>query len=67
MTQPTGLELGQVSDPYARRALEQLSTPRQLTVPIVNTLPRVGRRGQLLFQASDLKLYLYYNNAWRNV
>jgi hypothetical protein len=59
------LELGQVSDPHARRALEQLSLPAPTQVPVVNALPVGGRNGQIVFLTSDLKLHVFYSGSWR--
>lgn len=62
---PLPLELGQVSDPSARRALEQISLnwpPRLATVP---ALPASGAEGQAVFLTADNGLYVYSGGAWR--
>jgi hypothetical protein len=54
---PLPLELGQVSDPVARRALEQVSLrwPLPLRVPVVISLPVTTRaiEGMLVYLSQD--------------
>lgn len=61
------LELGQVSDPSARRALEQISLRWPPAFPVVNVLPVAGANGQAAFLVSDMGLYVYYSGSWRKV
>jgi hypothetical protein len=59
------LELGQVSDPTVRRALEQVSLNWPPRLPTVATLPASGANGQAVFLTADNGLYVYSGGAWR--
>lgn len=61
------LALGQVSDPAARRALEQVSLNWPPPLPTLNALPAAGVNGQAVFLTTDMGLYVYYGGAWRKV
>ena len=60
------LELGQVTDAAARRALEQVALrwPDPLRVPVVSELPAAGTRGLVVFLTSDSGLYVY-SEGWK--
>jgi hypothetical protein len=62
---PLPLELGQVSDPHTRRALEQLSLARPAEVPVVKTLPAGAHSGQIVFLSTDFGLYVFHAGSWR--
>jgi hypothetical protein len=64
MTLP--LELGQVSDPSARRALEQISLRWPPGFPVLAALPASGVTGQAVFLSADNGLYVY-SGGWRKV
>jgi hypothetical protein len=61
------LELGQVSDPVTRRALEQVSVNWPPAFPTVHTLPASGVNGQAAFLTVDMGLYVFYGGTWRKV
>jgi hypothetical protein len=66
MTLP--LALGQVSDPVARQAFEQIALrwPSPPTVPVVTALPAVAAPGTVLFLTTDNHLYVY-SSGWKQV
>ena len=56
---PLPLELGDVNDPSARRALEQISLRWPDTIPIVRALPASGQLGALLYLTTPPQDGLY--------
>src|SRR5262245_45823886 len=76
MTLP--LELGQVADPTARRALEQIAlnwgttsgtstSGSTSTVTVVTSLPATGSDGDAVFLSGDSSEYIYNAGAWHKV
>lgn len=75
MTLP--LELGQVSDPSARRALEQISLRWPQSggggggggggVDIVSSLPPTGTDGDEVYLTSDGSEYVWYAGGWHKI
>lgn len=75
MTLP--LELGQVSDVYARRAFEQIAlrwgtgaaaaSGGASTVTVVNSLPATGSNGDAVFLTTDSSEYIWNAGAWRKI
>jgi len=61
------LELGQVSDPSARRALEQISLRWPSGVPVVSVLPAIGSEGQIVYLIGDRSLYIWSGGQWNKV
>lgn len=63
---PLSLELGQVTDPTTRRALEQIALrwPTPPTVPLVPALPANAAPGAVVFLTSDNHLYVY-SSGWK--
>lgn len=69
------LELGQVSDPTARRALEQISLrwPTSAAaagaagITVVGTLPPSGSDGQAVFLTTDNSMYVWNAGAWHKI
>lgn len=60
------LELGQVSDPYARRALEQVSVRwGQNPLRVVTALPAVGATGDMALFGGNV--YVYNGTAWKQL
>lgn len=63
---PLPLELGQVADPTARRALEQVALNWPPAFPVVAVLPKTGATGQAVFLTADNGLYVY-SGGWKKV
>lgn len=69
------LELGQVSDPSARRALEQISLrwPKSAAaagaagITVVGSLPASGTDGQAVFLSTDNSMYVWNAGAWHKI
>lgn len=59
------LELGQVADPYTRRALEQVSLNWPPAFPVLAALPPAGVNGQAVLLTTDNGLYVWSAGAWR--
>jgi len=70
------LELGQVTDPYARRALEQIALRNGGGgaasgggggVDIVTSLPPTGSNGDEVYLTTDSSEYVWYSGAWHKI
>lgn len=68
-------DLGQVSDPSARRALEQIElrwpdgtvVGGDGSVTVVGALPPTGTNGQAVFLTTDNSEYIYNAGAWHKI